>query len=244
MVCQPVAPSGSTSRSTPVCTSPFRSIARTRTRWSPGSTSTVAAHCTHVSRFGSADPAAPSTSPPSTATSTPVIPVCWAQATPPTWTAPAGTPSPDRGTSIRDGDLHRRLLGPAPLGPVRRDVRRTGSPRGPPATCRRTRTRRGPARSSGPGSRGRSAAADRSWRPRAWRPGRRSPRCSGVPQVQPSSDVWSTASAPGWTPASASRSSSRTPLHHALPIRSPPTGLDTQLSVTHASVRSLARSSA
>ena len=33
-----------------------------------------------------------------------------------------------------------------------------------------------------------------------------------------------------------SRSASRTPLHQALPIRSPPTGLDTQLSVTQASV--------
>ena len=36
--------------------------------------------------------------------------------------------------------------------------------------------------------------------------------------------------------ASASRSASRTPLHQALPIRSPPTGLDTQLRVIQASV--------
>ena len=44
----------------------------------------------------------------------------------------------------------------------------------------------------------------------------------GVPQVQPSSDVWSTASAPSWAPARRSRSATRTPLHQALPIRSPP----------------------
>ena len=59
---------------------------------------------------------------------------------------------------------------------------------------------------------------------------------SGVPQVQPSSEVCSTASAPGWTPAAASSSAIRTPLHQALPIRSPPTGFDTQLRVIQACV--------
>ena len=59
---------------------------------------------------------------------------------------------------------------------------------------------------------------------------------SGVPQVQPSSEVWSTASAPSRTPTSLRRSATRTPLHHALPIRFPPTVLDTQLRVTHSSV--------
>ena len=59
---------------------------------------------------------------------------------------------------------------------------------------------------------------------------------SGVPQVQPSREVCSTASAPGFTPASASSSRMSTPDHQALPIRSPPTGLDTQHSVTQASV--------
>ena len=47
-----------------------------------------------------------------------------------------------------------------------------------------------------------------------------------------------TASAPAWTPASASRSAIRTPLHQALPIRSPPTGLETQQIVTQSSVSS------
>ena len=42
---------------------------------------------------------------------------------------------------------------------------------------------------------------------------------------------------PGRRPSAAGRAS-RTPLHQALPIRSPPTSLDTQLSVIHASVRS------
>ncbi|MCY1367570.1 hypothetical protein D9M69_545130 [compost metagenome] len=59
---------------------------------------------------------------------------------------------------------------------------------------------------------------------------------SGVPQVQPSSEVCRTASASGWGPASARIAASRTPLHQALPIRSPPTSLDTQLSVIQSSV--------
>ena len=56
----------------------------------------------------------------------------------------------------------------------------------------------------------------------------------------PSSDVCSTASASARGPASARMSARRTPLNHALPIRSPPTSLDTQQSVTHASVSSRA----
>ena len=60
----------------------------------------------------------------------------------------------------------------------------------------------------------------------------------GVPQFQPSSEVCRTASASGETPASASRSATRTPLQKALPIRSPPTELETQHRVTQASVSS------
>ena len=37
IVCQPVAPSGTTSRRTPVCSSPSLSVARTRSSWSPSS---------------------------------------------------------------------------------------------------------------------------------------------------------------------------------------------------------------
>ncbi len=59
---------------------------------------------------------------------------------------------------------------------------------------------------------------------------------SGVPQVQPSSEVCRTASAPSCSPASASSPANRTPLHQALPIRLPPTGLDTQFSVIQSSV--------
>ncbi len=58
----------------------------------------------------------------------------------------------------------------------------------------------------------------------------------GVPQVQPSFEVCLTASASGLTPASFSRSAIRTPLHQAFPIRSPPTGLETQQIVTQVSV--------
>ena len=59
-----------------------------------------------------------------------------------------------------------------------------------------------------------------------------------MPQFQPSSEVCSTASALGSTPASARMSASRTPLHQALPTSVPPTGFDTQLSVVQASVTS------
>ena len=62
---------------------------------------------------------------------------------------------------------------------------------------------------------------------------------SGVPAVKPSVLVDSTMSAPGRTPAS--RSSSRTgqPVQIALPLRSPPTSLDTHISVTIASCMGL-----
>ena len=56
---------------------------------------------------------------------------------------------------------------------------------------------------------------------------------SGVPAVKPSFEVDLIASASGDGPASASRSFSSTPDQSALPIRSPPTSLLTQVSVTH-----------
>ena len=59
----------------------------------------------------------------------------------------------------------------------------------------------------------------------------------GVPQVQPSCEVCLTASASGvHARPRASRSAIRTPLHQAFPIRSPPTGLETQQIVTQSSV--------
>ncbi len=118
MECQPVAPSGTTSRSTLVCWRPVLSVARTWTRWSPVPTSTVAAHCTQVSSFGTSPSSAATHGPPSTDTSTAEMPVCWAQADPPKRTAPAETSAPDSGTSMRERHLDRPFRRPAPGGPV------------------------------------------------------------------------------------------------------------------------------
>ncbi len=61
----------------------------------------------------------------------------------------------------------------------------------------------------------------------------------GKPAVQPSTDrptIWLAA---GSTPAMSSRTSSRTPCQRAVPIRSPPTSLDTHAIVTSASIRAI-----
>ena len=63
---------------------------------------------------------------------------------------------------------------------------------------------------------------------------------SGVPAVKPSSLVESTMSAPACGPASASRSRIGKPSQRALPARSPPTSLDTQVSVAMCSTSGLA----
>src|SRR5512139_4253555 len=102
MVCQPVAPSGTTPVRTPVWVYPLRSVARTASLWEPGGTSTEALHCTQVSTVGTLPSCASVHGPPSSRYSTRSIPVCCAQATPPTFTVPDSTSAPPRGTSIRD----------------------------------------------------------------------------------------------------------------------------------------------
>ena len=54
----------------------------------------------------------------------------------------------------------------------------------------------------------------------------------GVPEVNPSTEVHSNWSAPALTPAIRSRLARLAPSHLALPMYGPPTGLDTQVSVT------------
>jgi hypothetical protein len=58
----------------------------------------------------------------------------------------------------------------------------------------------------------------------------------GVPQVQPSTDRWTTWSAPGSGSASSSSALIGVPSQSVFPIRSPPTSLDTQASVTYRSI--------
>ena len=57
-----------------------------------------------------------------------------------------------------------------------------------------------------------------------------------MPQVQPSTERCTTWSAPGSGSASSSSALIGVPSHSALPIRSPPTSLDTQASVTYRSI--------
>jgi hypothetical protein len=98
---QPDAPFGAGSAFTGVCTSPSSLVARTLSWWSPAGTSSVASHCTQVS-FDDARPRfAGCQAPPSSCTSTALIPVFCCQALPPTRTVPAPTSSPSPGTSIR-----------------------------------------------------------------------------------------------------------------------------------------------
>ncbi|CPU67601.1 Uncharacterised protein [Mycobacteroides abscessus] len=66
---------------------------------------------------------------------------------------------------------------------------------------------------------------------------------SGVLAVHPSALVESTMSAPSCTPARASSSRTGYPSHRALPTRSPPTSLDTHVSVRSCSTSGSASSS-
>ena len=101
-VCQPVAPSGSTSASAPVCTRPFRSVARTRSTCSPSSRLRVVVHCTQLSMVSALPISADCHAPPSRLTSTALMPVCCDHATPPTRCSPVPIVSPPPGTSMRD----------------------------------------------------------------------------------------------------------------------------------------------
>ena len=59
---------------------------------------------------------------------------------------------------------------------------------------------------------------------------------TGVPHVQPSTEVLSSWVAEGCRPASSSRSARRAPRHTALPTKPPPTSFETQESVTSRSM--------
>ena len=67
---------------------------------------------------------------------------------------------------------------------------------------------------------------------------------SGVVTVKPSTLVESTQSAPACGPAIASTSAIRTPCQRALPARSPPTSLETQVRVIIRSIDGIAIRSA
>ena len=129
-------------------------------------------------------------------------------------------------------------LGPAALDPVgverveRRELD-VDEPLGRRDVAVQTR-----ARPSGPGTRGRAAAARRSSRPRAWRRDRRCATAVGVPMVNPSTDRRRRSGRPrAATPASfeevaeaAPRSSGRCPRTR------PPTSFDTHVSVMSRSI--------
>ncbi len=78
------------------------SVARTAITWLPGAAWTPTCHWTHVWGPISVASVAGCHSPPSSETSTFEIPRSGAHATPATWTTPARTDEPERGTSIRD----------------------------------------------------------------------------------------------------------------------------------------------
>ena len=118
--------------------------------------------------------------PPSTCTSTRLIPRCWAQATPATTTGTGGRAGcAGAGGSIRDCGLDGALRRPAARHPVRVEVGEAWSAPARSPLAGRRRSRRGRARPSAPGSRARPAAARRSSRPRAAAPARRAARPSG-----------------------------------------------------------------
>ena len=66
---------------------------------------------------------------------------------------------------------------------------------------------------------------------------------TGMPAVKPSTDRPTSWSAPACTPAIPSTSRSATPVHLALPTRSPPTSFETQAIVTYCSMIGSATSS-
>ena len=119
-VCQPVAPSGTTSAWSEVCTAPVPSVARTAIGVTqdrrPATRSSTAARCPWSSsrRVGPAAKA-----PSSILTSTALTPRCCAHATPPNVTGPLATTCPLLGTSMRDSVLMGPRGRPAEPGPVR-----------------------------------------------------------------------------------------------------------------------------
>ena len=145
--------------------------------------------------------------------------------------------APAAGVSMRDWVLIGACGGPAARDPVRVEVGERGQLELGEPLAWPTRSRTGRAPPSGPGSRARSAAARRSCR----RPACASrPSRSDVGRGAGGEAVDGAARRPGRRrrpgSASSSRSASGTPSQRALPIRSPPTSLDTQASVTYRSI--------
>ena len=66
----------------------------------------------------------------------------------------------------------------------------------------------------------------------------------GVLQVHPSTDVLKSWSAPGSMPARSSRGRSGVPSQRAVPMRSPPIGLETHMMVMSRSIMGISSSSA
>ena len=208
---------------------PALSVARTRSRWSPGvasQASATAARC----RPRRPRPAWP----PATGRRRPG---------PRPWRSPGAGPRPPRrspsgrpalvdrrrGVSMRDSVLIGACWRPAARHPVRVEVGERGQlrSRSPTWSPRRSRTARArPCRTGKPCSIGSGCAVhpDREHRV----PAVQQHGLVGVPAVNPSTERLTTWSAPASGPASSSRSFSGTPSHCALPTRSPPTSLDTQ----------------
>ena len=213
---------GPTPATTLVWISPSLPVARTRSSWSP---------CRHVDRHRPTAPRCPpsaprrarrgSHSPPSTlhldgVDAGVLVPGHAAD------TAPRRPRRRHRSAGRRSAT--RSSPAPRSDQPLRRSSRPSisvepCSPRGRRPTWSPRRSRRGPARSCGPGSRARWAVAGRSSRPPASRRGSSVRASSGVAQVQPSSEVCSTQSASSETPRLGEQVGERTPLHQALPIR-------------------------
>jgi hypothetical protein len=196
----------------------------------PGVASQPKTHCTQVSTDGWATIRAGRHGPSSTRTSTVDRPRCCAQATPATATMPARSCANGFGVSIRD-DVRIGARGAQPrstqYGAVAANVVSSRSTSHlvaetypyRPGTIIRT----GKPCSIGSGSPFMPTASIAS------RPSRTT--AVGVPIVMPSVDVPTIWSAAACTPASRSSGASAAPSQRAVPTRSPPTSLETQVIV-------------
>ena len=237
-MCQPVAPSGlDRPRSARSGSRRSASVARTWRVCSPGVASHRQDHCRQVST----ETVGGQRRLPATGRRRPVPRPCGCPGAGP---RPPRPPRPDRRSAGCAGPgrvdprlrLDRALLPTSPRGTqyASKSAKRGQLQLGHPLAWPR-RSRRGPAPPSGPGSRARPAAARRSCRPRAARPGR---------PAAPRSACRRSSRRPSGRPpgrrrppaASSSRSASGTPSQRALPIRSPPTSLETQARVMYRSI--------
>ena len=137
----------------------------------PGARSSPARHIRHVSWFTSVASCAACHGPSSARTSTFSTPVCWAHAVPASTHPPGGERGEPAGPVDPRLGLDRRLPRPPALHPVGVAAPRRSSTPGRSPTSSPRRSRRGPGRPCGPGTRARAAAPRRSSRRRAARPG-------------------------------------------------------------------------